>query len=94
MHSYEMVFIIHPEVEGDDLTAVVESVEGLIKRNDGRVTHIEPWGARRLAYPIKKQEDGQYMLLKLELNPQGVADVERGLGLMEPVLRHLIVSID
>ncbi len=89
-----MIFIVHPEVEGDDLTAVVENVEGLVKRDDGRVTHIEPWGVRRLAYPIKKVEDGQYMLLKLELDPQSVAAVDRGLRLMEPVLRHLLVSID
>ncbi len=94
MRNYEMVFIIHPEVEGDDLTAAVENVEGLVKRNDGRVTQIEPWGMRRLAYPIKKVEDGQYILTKLELDPQSVATIDRGLQLMEPVLRHLIVSID
>ncbi len=94
MRNYEMVCIIHPEVEGDDLTAVVENIEGLVERGDGRVTHIEPWGMRRLAYPIKKVEDGQYMLLKLELDPQGVAAIDRGLQLMEPVIRHLIVNID
>jgi small subunit ribosomal protein S6 len=89
-----MVCIIHPEVEGDDLAAVIENIEGLVKRGDGRVTHIEPWGMRRLAYQIKKVEDGQYVLLKLELEPQSVAAVDRGLQLMEPVIRHLIVSID
>lgn len=89
-----MVCVIHPEVEGEDLTAVVENIEGLVERGDGRVTHIEPWGMRRLAYPIKKVEDGQYMLLKLELDPQDVAAVDRGLQLLEPVIRHLIVSID
>ena len=92
MRSYEMVFIVHPEVEEDDLTTIVENIEGLVERNDGRVTHIEPWGLRRLAYPIQNQEDGQYVLLQLELEPQGVAEIDRGLRLMERVLRHLIVS--
>ena len=94
MRSYEMVFIIHPEVEGDDLTTVLENIEGLVKRNEGQVTHIEPWGMRRLAYTIKGVDDGQYVLTKLELDPQSVAAIDRGLQLMEPVIRHLIVSID
>lgn len=94
VRSYEMVFIVHPEVEGDDFTTVIENIEGLIERNEGRVAQIEPWGLRHLAYPIKKQESGQYVMLQLELEPQSVAEVDRGLCLMEPVLRHLIVLLD
>ena len=94
MRSYEMVFIVHPEVEGDDFTTVIEDIEALIERNEGRVAQIEPWGLRRLAYPIKKQESGQYVMLQLELEPQSVAEIDRGLRLMELVLRHLIVRLD
>ncbi len=94
MREYEMIFIVRPDIEGDDMTAVVEGVESLIERNGGRVTHIEPWGIRRLAYPIKKQERGRYVELQMELEPQGVADVDRGLRLMGPVIRHLIVRVE
>jgi len=94
VRSYELVFIVHPEVDGDDLTAVIEKVEGLVERNGGKVTRIEPWGLRRLAYPIQKQWEGQYVLMRLELEVQGVAELERALGLAEQVMRHLIVRVE
>jgi small subunit ribosomal protein S6 len=94
VRSYELVFIVHPEVDGDDLTAVVETVKGLVERGGGEVTQVEPWGLRRLAYPIQKQWEGQYVLMRFELEPLGVAELERGLGLTEQVMRHLIVCAE
>jgi len=94
VRSYELVFIVHPEVDEDGLTAVVETLEGLVKRNGGEVTQVEPWGLRRLAYPIQKQWEGQYVLMRLELEPQGVAELERGLGLTEQLMRHLVVRVE
>ena len=91
MRSYELVLIVHPDLDEDALTAVVERVTGLIERHSGKVTQLEPWGMRRLAYPIQKQWEGQYVLMQLELEPQGVTELERDLGLVEPVLRHLVV---
>ena len=94
MRSYELIFIVHPELDEDDLTAVLERVTGLIERNSGKVSRVEPWGLRRLAYPIEKQWEGQYVLMELELEPQGMAGLERDLGLVEPVMRHLIVRVE
>jgi len=94
VRSYELVFIVHPEVDGDDLTAIVETVKGLVERGGGEVTQVEPWGLRRLAYPIQKQWEGQYVLMRFELESRGVAELERGLGLTEQVMRHLIVCAE
>jgi len=94
VRSYELVFIVHPEVDEDGLTAVTEKVEGLIKRNGGKVTRIEPWGLRRLAYPIQKQWDGQYVLVRLELESQSVVGLEHDLGLTEQIMRHLVVRVE
>lgn len=94
MRSYELVFIVNPELDEDDLTAVRERVEGLIERSSGKVTKVEPWGLRRLAYPVQKQGEGQYVLMQLDIEAQGVAELERDLGLVEPILRHLIVRVD
>jgi small subunit ribosomal protein S6 len=94
VRSYELVFIVHPELDGDDLTAVTERVTGLVERNGGKVTQVQPWGSRRLAYPIRNQWEGQYVLMQLELEPQGVAGLERDLGLVEPVMRHLVVRVE
>lgn len=94
MRSYELVSIVDPELEGDDLTAVVDRVTSLVERNSGKVAQVETWGLRRLAYPIRKQWEGQYVLMQLELEPQGVAGLERDLGLVEQVMRHLVVRLD
>jgi len=94
MRSYELVFIVHPEMDEDALAAVVETVKGLVERDGGEVTQVEPWGLRRLAYPIQDQWEGQYVLMRLELEPQGVTGLERGLGLAEQVMRHLVVRAE
>jgi small subunit ribosomal protein S6 len=88
------VFIVHPDLDGDELDGVVNNIEELVKRNNGTVTKVEPWGLRRLAYPIKKQQEGRYFLMELDLEPQSVAELERVLKLTEPVIRHLIVRLE
>jgi small subunit ribosomal protein S6 len=94
VRGYELVFIVHPELDGDELDGVVNGVEDLIKRNNGKMTKVEPWGLRRLAYPIKKQQEGRYFLMEFDLEPQNIAEMERVLKLTEPVIRHLIVRLE
>jgi len=91
MRNYELVFIANPELEEDDLAAVVEKVKNLVERNGGKITQAKSWGLRRLAYPIKDEREGQYVLVHLELEPQEIAELERNLGLNEQILRHLVV---
>jgi small subunit ribosomal protein S6 len=94
VRSYELVFIVRPELEGDDLTAVTDQVTGLIERYSGKITQVEPWGLRRLAYPIQNLWEGQYVLMRLDLDAQNVAKLERDLLLIEQVIRHLVTRID
>ena len=94
MRSYEMVFIVRPDIEGDDVEDVIADVEELIKRNDGEITKIEPWGLHKLAYPIKKHQEGRYVLTTFELEPSNVAALERALKLRETVIRHLVVRLE
>ncbi len=94
MRSYELVFIVHPEVDGDDFTAIVERVTSLVERNSGEVTEVNIWGLRRLAYPIQDQWEGQYVLMQLELEPQGVTGLERDLVLVEQIIRRLVVRLE
>ena len=94
MRNYELIYIVHPELDEDDLAAVKDRITGLIDRYSGKVTQVEPWGLRRLAYPIQKQWEGQYTLMQFDMEPQGVAGLERDLGLVEPVMRHLVVRVE
>jgi small subunit ribosomal protein S6 len=85
---------VNPEVEGDDWNAVIERIKTLVERQGGQIASVDLWGMRRLAYPIQNHWEGQYVLMQLELGPQGVAELERDLALVEPVMRHLVVRLE
>jgi small subunit ribosomal protein S6 len=94
VRNYELVFIVHPDLESEGLDEVVERVQTFVERDGGQVTKVEPWGMRRLAYPIQDQRDGHYVLMHLELNPQNVLTLERNLKLTEGIIRHMIVRLE
>lgn len=94
MRSYELVFIVDPELDGDALAGVVDTVKDLVGRSNGKVVKVDSWGLRRLAYPIRNKWEGQYVLMVLEIATGGVAELERNLHLAEPIMRHLIVRLE
>lgn len=92
MRSYEVVFIVHPELDEASFNNVVDKVKGWISDSGGQVHNVDFWGKRRLAYPIRKQIEGQYVLMKTELDPTFCSELEHNLRLQEPVMRFLITS--
>jgi small subunit ribosomal protein S6 len=91
MAGYELVFIVQPEVEEEPRTALVDKITQTITELQGQVQQVDPWGKRRLAYPIKKYREGSYFLMQIELPPTAVRSLERALKLMEDVIRYLVV---
>jgi small subunit ribosomal protein S6 len=89
-----MVFIVRPDLDGDRLDEVISDVGDLIDRNNGEVTKVEPWGLHKLAYPIKKQQEGRYVMMTFELEPRNVSELERVLKLNESVIRHLVIRLE
>lgn len=92
MREYEMVFIVHPDLEEEAFNEVLDKVKGWVTDAGGQVTKVDLWGRRRLAYPIRKQIEGQYVLLHLSMSPQTGNDLERNLRFLEPVMRFLIIT--
>lgn len=90
MRNYEVVFIVHPDLDDSAFTDIVDRVKGWIVEADGMVSQVDVWGKRKLAYPIRKQNEGQYVLMKTQMPPLFCSDLERNLRLLEPVLRYLI----
>ncbi len=90
MREYEMTFIITPDLEQEQVDSTVEDVRKLIAGLGGKVTKVEPWGRRRLAYPIEKKREGIYIVMQMQLPPEAVKELERSLLLNEAILRHLI----
>ena len=92
MRSYELMFIVHPELDDSALNEIIDRVKGWISDSGGQVVETDLWGKRRLAYPIQKQIDGYYVLLRTQLDPTFCIELEHNLGLQEPVMRYLLTA--
>jgi small subunit ribosomal protein S6 len=90
--NYELLYIVHPDLEGTT-DKVVEKVAGFITKNGGKITASEDWGKRKLAYPIAHNDLGVYELVNFELETTKLAEVERELRIAEEVMRSMIVAI-
>ena len=92
--EYELIYILHPDMDEDSILALNERVSELIAGQEGSVLTTELWGKRTLAYPIKKLFEGHYILHRLQMPPAATAEVERLLRFNENVIRYLIVRTD
>ena len=94
MRNYEVAFIAHPELDEASLNTLVEKAKGWVSATGGQVTQVDLWGRRRLAYPIHKQREGQYILMQTQMEAAATHEVERNLRLTEQVMRFQIVRTD
>ena len=92
MRDYELVFIVHPDLDETAFSDIVERVKGWITEDGGQISKIDIWGKRKLAYPIRKLTEGQYVLMETQLNPEFGVQLERNLRFLEPVMRFLLVA--
>jgi small subunit ribosomal protein S6 len=94
MRSYEVMFIAHPELDDASLTALVDKAKGWVSAAGGQVTQVDLWGRRRLAYPIRKQSEGQYILMQTQMEASGTRELERNMRLTEQVMRFQVIRTD
>lgn len=94
MPLYEHVFLARQDVTAQQVETMVETYKGVIEAGGGTVEKIESWGVKSLAYRIKKNRKGHYMLLGLDAKPASVTEMERQLRLNEDVLRFLTIRVD
>lgn len=94
MRNYESLYIVHPEVVGDELTTMVDKFQKILSDQHAEIVKLDNWGVRKLAYPIKKVERGSYIQVLFSAGPEVVAEYERRLRLDEQILRFLTVRLD
>ena len=90
--EYELVMILSPEANEEELTATVERVSNFITERGGTAEEPDTWGLRRLAYPIEEFMEGNYVLTRFSLEASNVVELERNLGASDDVLRHLVTK--
>jgi small subunit ribosomal protein S6 len=94
MRKYELVCIVHPDLDEAAFTGVIEKVQGWITEAKGTVDKVDIWGRRRMAYLIKKQREGQYVLFNMTLPAEAVASLDQNLRFLEPVLRYMLTAVE
>lgn len=94
MRSYETMFIVHPDVVGDELKALVEKFKGVIAERGGEVVRVDEWGTRTLAYPIQKLTRGSYFIFYFQAGSDMVAELERRLRIDDKILRFSSLHLE
>ncbi|MGH9763494.1 MAG: 30S ribosomal protein S6 [Blastocatellia bacterium] len=94
MRVYEILFIVAPNVEEQDVEALVTQLSDVATGQGAKVTKIDRMGRRRLAYPINKFREGYYVILTIEGTGSEIAEIERRMRVTDTIIRHLSVRID
>lgn len=92
--NYEIGFILNPELDEEEEKKVLNSVLDVIKKNKGKVEKTDEWGKKKLAYPIKKHQDGIYYFLLVHMDSELIKKVETRLRLTEKIMRYITVKLD
>ena len=88
MRHYEVVFIVHPD-QSEQVPAMIERYQTLLKTNSGSIHRLEDWGRRQLAYPIQKIHKAHYVLMTIECDQKTLEELETSFKFNDAVLRHL-----
>lgn len=94
MRDYELVAIINPEVDEEGMSKIMEKVAQSINSRNGVVGEMKNWGKRRLAYPVKKFMEAEYVLARFKLMPKSVKELEAEIGASGDILRYLVVKVE
>jgi small subunit ribosomal protein S6 len=94
VRQYELMVVLDPNLEDAAVEALNTRIQTLVTQRGGSVESVEPWGRKRLAYPIGRYRDGIYVLSRMQLPPTTADEIKRTLKLSESVIRHLLVRAD
>lgn len=94
MPLYENVFIARQDISGAQVDALTEGFAQLVAEQGGEIRKREYWGLRNLAYRMRKNRKGHYVLLNLSAPPAAIAELERTMRINEDVLRYLTLRVD
>jgi small subunit ribosomal protein S6 len=92
LRDYELVVILSPNIGDDTVSESIERVHEAIRTRGGEIVDMNHWGRRRLAYPIKRHFEGNYVVSQIRLDPHRVSDLEGSLRISEEVIRHLVIQ--
>lgn len=94
MRFYENVFVARQDITSTQVETLAQQYAGIVEQFGGKVTKTELCGLRTLAYPIKKNKKGHYVLMNVAVSSEGMKEVERQMSINENVLRYLTLAVE
>ncbi len=92
MRSYDLVYIVKPDLDTETLNAVVERVAQRLTEQHASIEHTDIWGKRRMAYPIQRYREGQYVFIRFAVPGENIPEIKRNLRITENVLRASVTQ--
>ena len=93
MRTYELMYVLNPAIGDDNIKSEMERIQSIVE-TQGKVQNTDVWGRRKLAYEIQDEQEGYYVLVHFESEPDFPKEIERLLKISDSVLRYLIVLPD
>lgn len=93
MNKYELMFIVNVADE-EKIKAAVQLVQDTVKRIGGTVDKVDEWGKRTLAYEVKKQCEGYYVVVNFQADPAQITELDRIIKIREEIIRHIIIKLE
>lgn len=91
MRDYEIMYIIRPDIEEEEQTALMERMNKVLTDNGAEIKEVEEMGKRRFAYTIDNYRDGYYVLINFKSDQEAINEFDRQANYSEDIVRHLIV---
>ncbi len=91
MNKYETIFIVNPEVNEEGIKGLIQKFSDIIN-NDGKVLEVEEMGKKKLAYEVKKNKEGYYVVINFEAKPELIKELERVYRITDDVIKFLTIS--
>jgi small subunit ribosomal protein S6 len=91
LRDYEVLYIVRADLDDDKVQDIIKRVNTIIEKADGSVERTNIWGKRKLAYEVKHQKEGSYILQDFQIGADRIPELEAALKITEEVLRHLVV---
>ncbi len=94
MNKYESVLIARQDLGTSQVSSLIDSLKDVVSKQGGEVVRVDNWGLKNLAYRIKKNRKGHYVLLNIQAPATAVAEYERVMRVNEDIIRYMTVKVD
>lgn len=94
MNKYETIYILDPSLDEEAINSNIEKFKGVIENGGGVIENTDIWGMRKLAYEIKKVNEGYYVLVNFDSEPDLPKELDRVFRISDSIIRHMIINLE